>query len=63
MPISSEQADSGKQKRPPPKRVGPLRVELAFDDALRAALETPPPEAREPRIRPKGPANTKNDEP
>ena len=33
---------SGKPKRPPPKRGEPLRIELPFEDALRAALEIPP---------------------
>jgi hypothetical protein len=34
---------SGKPKKPPPKREGPLKIDLGFEDAVRAALKAKPP--------------------
>lgn len=33
---------SGKPKKPPPKRSEPLRIDLPFDEAIRAVLQVPP---------------------
>jgi hypothetical protein len=39
------------KERPPPKRKDALKIELEFDDAISAALATPPPPEtrRQPR--------------
>jgi hypothetical protein len=42
---------SGKPKKPPPKPNGPLRIDLPFEDAVRAALEVPPEREAKPRKR------------
>jgi len=42
-----------KQKRPPPERGDALRVDLPFEEAIKAALETkPPPKERRKRKKP-----------
>jgi hypothetical protein len=33
---------SGKPERPPPKRNGPLKIDLPFEDAVKLALEAKP---------------------
>jgi len=37
-------AKRGNKKRPPQKRGDPLRIPLPFEEAIEAALETPPPD-------------------
>lgn len=35
--------EPGEKKRKLPERADALRIDLPFDDAMKAALETPPP--------------------
>jgi hypothetical protein len=42
---------SGKPKKPPPRNDGPLRIELPFEEAVRAALDTPPEAKKEQKRR------------
>jgi hypothetical protein len=44
---------SAKQPKPEPRRNGKLKIELEFDDAVRAALETKPPGRISRRRKPK----------
>jgi hypothetical protein len=46
MPVRSRSALSAKKKPAKQRRNGKLRIELDPDDALRAALETPPPDKK-----------------
>jgi hypothetical protein len=47
--------ESGKPKKPPPgQRVEPLKIELEFEDALRAALEVPPKKTDTPKRKTQG---------
>jgi hypothetical protein len=41
----------GEKNKPPPERAGPLRIDLPFEEAIRAALETPPEPPPSPRTR------------